>query len=117
MDTLFESNSTKARFKVAFAAYCYPLMKCWKTILLSACVAAIAGALGACGNNNNSWYTATGDVCGQGMPRPGCDFYSNGSRIVMYADPYYTQAAVAGLTTWQSPDGITYNISCACALS
>jgi len=72
-----------------------------------------------------AWYDVYGNYCGSGNPGPGCNFYSDGYKIVDTEDPYYSQnyftydtwfytdsygvpASYTGYA-WQSPDGVLYN--------
>jgi hypothetical protein len=36
------------------------------------------------------WYDVYGFHCGSGQPRPGCNFYADGSKIRDYSDPYFS---------------------------
>jgi hypothetical protein len=58
-----------------------------------------------------AWFDLFGNVCGY-SPRPGCDYYSNGLKIMVYEDPYYylwMQDPTAGYGLWYSPSGIIYD--------
>lgn len=71
------------------------------------------------------WYNVFGNYCGQGYPRPGCNFYSDGTKIVDIQDPYYGSRnyewgiwtyydSYGQYTThigwgWLSPTGVLYN--------
>ena len=71
------------------------------------------------------WYDVYGFHCGSGKPRPGCNFYADGTKIrdnadphfssnwysfgtVFYFDSYNTYRSYTGWT-WQSPSGIIYD--------
>jgi hypothetical protein len=72
-----------------------------------------------------AWYDVFGNVCGRGDPRPGCNFYADGSKIQDYEDPYYaSNAYYYGVYdyydsfgyystyvgwAWMSPTGIVYD--------
>jgi len=51
---------------------------------LSACSGAIVG-----GVYQSAWYDVYGNYCSGGNPRPGCNFYANGTKISASQDPYY----------------------------
>lgn len=72
------------------------------------------------------WYDVYGYTCGYGAPSPGCNFYSNGLKIVDIEDPYFTGSYYLIWDTyyyydsygysssytgwaWQSPNGIIYD--------
>ncbi|MBC7692256.1 MAG: hypothetical protein H7222_10845 [Methylotenera sp.] len=69
-----------------------------------------------------AWYDMYGSSCGHGNPRPGCNYYSNGWKIIDSEDPYFTsQYYVLNYDTyyvngyyytgyaWTSPDGVIYD--------
>ncbi|MBS1960425.1 MAG: hypothetical protein JST80_13190 [Bdellovibrionales bacterium] len=69
-------------------------------ILLSACNFSTSVDLGY-----SSWYTAFGQACGY-TPRPGCNYYYNGAKIMIYQDPFYSGQSWNDY--WTSPNGIWY---------
>jgi hypothetical protein len=101
---------------------------------IAALVLSISALLSGCGGGGSSsydpyytaWYDVYGYVCGHGAPSPGCNFYSNGLKIIDIEDPYfrnnyYLQAdnwfyydSYGVLRNyvgwaWKSPNGILYN--------
>jgi hypothetical protein len=64
--------------------------------------------------NRNAWYSATAELCGEGEPRPGCNFRYDGNKINLAADPYrsdlqiqltrspYTDSYVSTDRVWDS---------------
>lgn len=74
----------------------------------------------------NAWYDVYGYKCGTGAPSPGCNFYSNGLKIIDLEDPYFKSFYALDYDTWyyidsygrsssyvgwawQSPNGIIYD--------
>lgn len=98
---------------------------------------ALTTGLAACGGGGggstysdpyaNAWFDVYGKVCSTSGPRPGCNFYRNGSKIIDIEDPYFYNSAYVlkydrwsyynsyGFFetytgwAWQSPNGIVYN--------
>lgn len=109
-----------------------------KRILMGLAVVAGAAALTACGGGTNtgnsnyygtpaykSWYNVYGSYCGSNTPRPGCNFYANGDKIIDTEDPYASPSNLFVFDTygytdsygvyrtytgyvWTSPTGILY---------
>lgn len=105
----------------------------WKNLVLGAFLLGGAAvqtgcSVGVSGGGyvyHQPWYDVWGDVCGYDNPAPGCNFYSDGYKIVDYEDPYYSSAyydygiydyynsfgelrTYVGLA-WLSPNGILYD--------
>ena len=77
-------------------------------LLLSSCLFACnASNSGVYDPYYGAWFDAYGHVCADSVPTPGCDYYSNGMKIYISADPYYTGQSINEF--WQSPDGIIYS--------
>ncbi len=74
----------------------------------------------------NSWYDVYGFRCGSGMPGPGCNYYSDGLKVIDIEDPFfdnsyflkygtYTYYDTYGFLSsysgwaWQSADGVLYD--------
>jgi len=90
----------------------------------------VLGSLSACSTAGHdafytAWYDVYGNHCGNGNPRAGCNFYSNGAKISSSQDPYAGQAnytfnywtyndsygnphSYSGYA-WMSPDGVLYD--------
>ena len=88
------------------------------------------GSLSACSLAGHdpfyqAWYDVYGNQCGNGNPKAGCNFYSNGAKISSSQDPYAGQAnytfdfwsyndsygvhhTYSGYA-WMSPDGVLYD--------
>ena len=47
-----------------------------------------------------AWYDVFGYYCGSGDPRPGCNFYSDGTKVVDAEDPFYSSFNVLQHKTW-----------------
>jgi hypothetical protein len=79
-------------------------------------------------NSNRPWYDVYGNLCGNGVPGPGCDFYGDGNKIKDVQDPFYSNHNALSFSAWtytdvygykqtyigfawQSPDGILYDDS------
>lgn len=55
------------------------------------------------------WYDVYGYSCGTGQPRAGCNFYSDGSKILDYEDPYYySHGQYLEYGTWEYTDSWGY---------
>lgn len=87
-------------------------MNVLKLIAAASMVAAVAGCTGGGGGGGTgggptpieqAWYNVYGDQCGQGQPRPGCNFYANGSKITANRDPAY-YAHYLSFRTWYYTD-------------
>lgn len=57
-----------------------------------------------------AWYDAFGRPCGYSMidVHPGCNYYSNGSKILAWQDPFWSQWPRNG-QPWMSPSGVWYD--------
>ncbi len=75
------------------------------TLILSACVTTTTTTDPYYG----AWYDAFGRTCAY-SPQPGCDYYSNGMKIMVYQDPFYSLWLQdhSGFF-WTSPTGIIYD--------
>jgi hypothetical protein len=66
-----------------------------RTVVLLLTAVAFLGLTGASCHTTTTvvysqpWYDVYGNYCGNGMPRPGCNFYANGMKIYDLEDPYY----------------------------
>ncbi len=73
-----------------------------------------------------AWFDVYGRVCGHVSPRPGCNFYANGLKIIDIEDPYFYSSYYLTYDyhlfydsygfpseyvgwAWQSPNGIIYD--------
>ncbi len=69
-------------------------------------IVAISTAFVGCRRSSSSgsyyqtWYNVFGASCGSGQPRPGCNFYSNGNKIIASQDPYYYSNYKLEFKTW-----------------
>ncbi len=67
------------------------------------------------GYGYSGWYNVYGSQCGD--LKPGCNFWSDGLKIIDYEDPYYGSAYYwdyyydyyYGSYVWRSPSGLIYN--------
>lgn len=89
-------------------------MKNQKRVVLGLLAGLLAlGAVG-CGSGGGSydpyyhaWYDVYGRYCYTGRPLPGCNFYSDGSKIVDTEDPYYANYHL-DYGTWEYVDSWGY---------
>jgi hypothetical protein len=60
-----------------------------------------------------AWYDVYGNYCGNTSPMPGCNFYSDGTKIQDYEDPYYANKYLQYSSDWTYTDsyGYTQNYS------
>lgn len=54
------------------------------------------------------WYDVYGYVCGYDTPRPGCNFYSDGYKIIDVEDPYFYSSYNLRYDYWQYTDSYGY---------
>jgi hypothetical protein len=80
-------------------------------------IAAVIGASGCNGGSTTtvtptpyytSWYDVYGHYCGNTNPMPGCNFYSNGTKIQDYQDPYYANKVLQYSSNWTYTDSYGY---------
>jgi len=82
--------------------------------ILFVAVLAVAGLGAGCGGGgggggdpiSQSWYNVYGSYCGSGMPRPGCNFYWNGDKIVDIEDPDFGYSLTYDLWGYYDSYGI-----------
>src|SRR5579885_3429862 len=48
----------------------------------------------------SAWYDVYGNYCGNTTPMPGCNFYSDGTKIQDYQDPYYYNKVLQYSSDW-----------------
>lgn len=63
----------------------------------------------ACGGGGGGvylqpWYDVFGNYCGSGNPSPGCNFYSNGDKIIDVEDPYFSGFYDLEFNAWTYTD-------------
>lgn len=58
-----------------------------------------------------AWYDVYGYNCGSGQPRPGCNFYWDGSKVVDSADPYFYTSYNVQYDYWYYTDSYGYSRS------
>jgi len=58
-----------------------------------------------------AWYDVYGNYCGSGHPTSGCNFYADGSKIVMGEDPYYRSGITLYRDYWTYTDSFGYRRS------
>ena len=78
-------------------------------------LAALAGCHGGGGYSVHSdpylqpWYDVYGYHCGSGTPQAGCNFYSNGDKIIDAEDPYYGPSNMIKFGTYLYTDSYGYD--------
>lgn len=98
-----------------------------KSIMSVSATCMLAVSVSGCngGTYSQPWYDVYGYYCGSGSPGPGCNFWSDGYKIVAGEDPYYSSSSLSyGFWSfydsygyyqaftgwaWQSPTGIIYD--------
>lgn len=95
-------------------------------LLVLGALGLLAASLSGCNDYYGpAWYNVYGGYCGSGQPSPGCNYFSDGYKIVAGEDPYYSSSTLSFGTwnyydtygnpasfygwAWQSPTGIIYN--------
>lgn len=84
-----------------------------------AIAAGVVGLLAACGGGGGGggshsdpylqpWYDVYGYRCGSGTPRPGCNFYWDGTKIKDVNDPYFYSSYNLDYGTWSFTDSYGY---------
>ncbi len=58
-----------------------------------------------------AWYDVYGYYCGDGYPTAGCNFYADGSKIMMSEDPYYRSGITLYNDYWTYTDSFGYRRS------
>lgn len=58
-----------------------------------------------------AWYDVYGYYCGEGYPTAGCNFYADGSKIMMSEDPYYRSGITLYNDYWTYTDSFGYRRS------
>ncbi|MBU6152897.1 MAG: hypothetical protein KGP28_01220 [Bdellovibrionales bacterium] len=58
-----------------------------------------------------AWYDVYGYYCGEGYPTAGCNFYADGSKILMSEDPYYRSGVTLYNDYWTYTDSFGYRRS------
>jgi len=77
-------------------------------------LAVLAGSLSACSGGSSSdpyyqpWYDVYGNYCGSGTPTSGCNFYSDGTKITLWDDPYYSDSILLTYDYWSYTDSWGY---------
>jgi hypothetical protein len=71
--------------------------------LLAACGGGGGGGGGYYDPGYGAWYDVYGHTCGY-SPRPGCNFYSDGVKIIDIEDPYFKNAYFLQWDTWHYYD-------------
>jgi hypothetical protein len=56
----------------------------------------------------NAWYDVYGNYCSNSSPMPGCNFYSDGTKIQDYEDPYYYNKYLQYSSQWTYTDSYGY---------
>ncbi len=76
-------------------------------------------ALGACSSGGghkkdpyyHAWYDVYGYYCGTGYPTSGCNFYSDGTKIIDYEDPYFNNSYNLQYAFWTYYDSYGFPAS------
>lgn len=85
----------------------------WRSVSIgftAVMIMALAVACGGGGGGGGSdpylqpWYNVYGEYCGAGEPRPGCNFYSDGYKIIDVEDPYFSSSYVLEYGYWDYYD-------------
>ncbi len=96
------------------------LLKCFMMVSLVVSAVGCGGGGGggapqynACGTVGNDpyckpWYDVMGVSCGTAYPKPGCNFYSDGTKIIDSEDPTFKTGFVLSTGTWQYVDAYGY---------
>ena len=88
-----------------------------KRIVLGALALALSvmavgcGGGGGSGNSDpyyHAWFDVYGHRCNYGYPMPGCNFYSDGSKIIDVEDPNYNSGHFLENGTWTYTDSYGY---------
>jgi hypothetical protein len=58
-----------------------------------------------------AWYDVYGYYCGDGYPTAGCNFYADGSKILMSEDPYYRSGITLYNDYWTYTDSFGFRRS------
>jgi hypothetical protein len=58
-----------------------------------------------------AWYDVYGYRCGSGLPKPGCNFFADGAKIVDVEDPYFDTGYYLEKGTWYYVDSYGYERS------
>ncbi len=91
-----------------------------RSILRYFCTLIVLGAgLAACHGTTTvnqdpyyrAWYDVYGYYCGEGYPTAGCNFYADGSKILMSEDPYYRSGITLYNDYWTYTDSFGYRRS------
>jgi hypothetical protein len=94
-------------------------MKTNRRVLLAALALAITAGASGCHTTvvvqqpaqdpyYNAWYDVYGNYCSNSSPMPGCNFYSNGTKIQDYQDPYYYNKYLQYSSQWSYTDSYGY---------
>jgi hypothetical protein len=76
------------------------------------CTSGCGGGGGGGGNPYYyAWYDVYGNYCGNSQPMPGCNFYSDGTKIQDYQDPYYASKYLQYSSDWTYTDSYGYQQS------
>lgn len=57
----------------------------------------------------SAWYNVYGQHCNNGAPAPGCNYYSNGDKIIDVEDPYHSGYYNLSYGTWRYTDSYGYS--------
>jgi hypothetical protein len=84
-----------------------------RTAAMVAMAVLIALGASACKKKNKdpigpAWYDVYGYHCGNGAPKPGCNFYSDGVKIADFEDPYFTGGYTLQYADWFYYDSYGY---------
>lgn len=58
---------------------------------------------------SSAWYDVYGNYCGTGTPRPGCNYYWDGSKVEDWDDPYYYSSHNLSFRAWVYTDSYGYS--------